>query len=74
MKKSVILIAISLLLLIAGGCKKEKDNSDVYVATDVGIVYKNSTGNNLLDSVTPNHYSIANMHVFYLENGVKEEY
>lgn len=74
MKKSVILITISLLLLIAGGCKKEKDNSDVIIDAGVSVLYKDNLGNNLLDSTTPNHYSYANMHIFYLENGVKEEY
>lgn len=74
MKKSVILLVISVLVLITGGCKKKIENTGVFVDTRVNVVYKDSLGNNLLDSATPNHYSIANMHVFYLENGVKEEY
>ena len=73
MKKLVVLIAISFLLLITGGCKKNSKSGTI-VAVDIGIVYKDNMGNNLLDSTTPNHYSYANMHVFYLENGVKEEY
>ncbi len=73
-KKSVILLVISVLLLVTGGCKKNIENTGVFVDTSVNVVYKDSLGNDLLDSAMPNHYSIANMHVFYLDNGVKEEY
>ena len=74
MKKSVMLIAISLLLLIMGGCKKEKNNIDLIIDNSVNVLYKNDLGNNLLDSTTSNYYSYANMHMFYLDNGVKKEY
>jgi len=74
MKRSIILLIISVLILITWGCKKNVENGGVIIASKVSIVYKDNLGNNLLDSATPNHYSIANMHVFYLENGVKEEY
>jgi len=74
MKRTIILLIITVLTLITGGCKKKIENTGTFVYTDVKIVYKDNLGNNLLDSVTPNHYSIANMHVFYLENGVKKEY
>lgn len=73
MKKLVTLLAISFLLLITGGCKKN-NKPETIVAVDIAIVYKDNLGDNLLDSATPNHYSYANMSVFYLENGVKEEY
>ncbi|MBE0649268.1 MAG: hypothetical protein IH595_00355 [Bacteroidales bacterium] len=73
MKKSIIVLVISVLLLIIGSCKKVNKPEPI-VAVGINVAYKDNLGNNLLDSATPNHYSIANMHVFYLENGVKEEY
>ena len=66
MKKSVLFIAFSLLII---SCPK---GPGVYDA-NIDIYYKTNTGNNLLDDNVQNHYSRGQIRFFNLINGRKYE-
>lgn len=68
MKKLIYsLLAISFIIVI--GCSKIPFTAD----TSVDISYSNSSGNDLLDSATTNHFVASDIHLYNMVKGVKIE-
>ncbi|MDP4290463.1 MAG: hypothetical protein Q8908_05230 [Bacteroidota bacterium] len=70
MKNSFIILSV-LIPFIFIGCKKNPPS--VTITTMVDIAYKDKSGKDLLNPSTENCFSVNNIHIYHLVNGIKEE-
>jgi hypothetical protein len=70
MKK--ILIILMGVTLLNNACTKDP-GKEALVSTYMDISYLDKSGNDLLNPKTPGYYSVSNIHVYKMVNGVKTE-
>lgn len=75
--KYLYLITLVIISLLFNNCKKENNNSATNVSFDlsiyVDIAYRDSLGQDLLNSSTKNYFSSDGIFVFDVTNGIKTE-
>lgn len=72
MKKLLIILTITTFF----ACDSKDDDKELnsYVNTSIGFSVFNTEGEDLLDPETPNHIDTSKMKLFYVVNGVPQEF